>query len=149
MGSQREQQQRQPAHLRPDPPLVPAALVEQEDDEEEEGSDDSNSGSSEGSHSSDQAARIPAFDVPYFRYIDEEEGDTEEERGEEEEEGEECSGNYSRSLSSLEDDFGECSVSHRYGSWGVGTPYRVLEHLLNHLKMEDPPNDTDSSHSGV
>ncbi|XP_041964260.1 rap guanine nucleotide exchange factor 5-like [Alosa sapidissima] len=140
MGSHRAQQQQPPLDLCLDAPLTPAALVEQEEDEEdeeEEGSDDCTPSSS----SAAEPVRVPTFDVPYFRYIDEEEGETEDEREEEEE----CSGSYSRSLSSLEDDFGECSVSHRCTSaWGAATPYRVLGHLLNHLKLEDEPSDSDT-----
>ncbi|XP_031432824.1 rap guanine nucleotide exchange factor 5-like [Clupea harengus] len=139
MCSRREQQNVDPCL---DGKLMPAVLVEQEEDEEEEGTDDSSS-SNGSSNSAGEAAGVPTFDVPYFRYIDEEEdGETEDEHEGEEEE---CSSSsYSRSLSSPEDDFGDSSVSRRYGSaWGAATPYRALGHLLNHLRLE-----ADGSHTG-
>ncbi|KAJ8354411.1 hypothetical protein SKAU_G00219780 [Synaphobranchus kaupii] len=101
---------------------LPAALVEEEEDEEdEEGSYDS------GSSSGGEAVSVPTFDVPYFRYIDEE--------GEEAEEEEWSS---SRSLSSAEDDSTDSSsvVSDRYVVVS-GTPEKILEHLLSDLRMDD------------
>uniref|UniRef100_A0A8C7KMM5 Rap guanine nucleotide exchange factor 5 n=1 Tax=Oncorhynchus kisutch TaxID=8019 RepID=A0A8C7KMM5_ONCKI len=106
--------------------LAAVALVEQEEDEEE----DSEEGSS-GSGGSDSASRaeegakatkVPTFDVPYFRYIDEEESEGEGD-------GEEVWSS-SRSLSSIEDDSSSDSVvSDRYVVVS-GTPEKILEHLL-------------------
>lgn len=145
MGSRREQQN---VDLCLDGKLMPAVLVEQEEDEEEEGTDDSSS-SNGSSNSAGEAAGVPTFDVPYFRYIDEEEdGETEDKHEGEEEE---CSSSsYSRSLSSPEDDFGDSSVSRRYGSaWGgAATPYRALGHLLDHLRLEADGSHTGSRDSG-
>ncbi|XP_064204061.1 rap guanine nucleotide exchange factor 5b isoform X4 [Anguilla rostrata] len=104
---------------------LPAALVEEEEDEEdEEGSCDSGSSSSV----SGEAVSVPTFDVPYFRYIDEE--------GEEETEEEEWSS--SRSLSSAEDDSTDSSslLSDRYVVVS-GTPEKILEHLLSDLRLDD------------
>ncbi|KAK1795271.1 hypothetical protein P4O66_010448, partial [Electrophorus voltai] len=91
------------------------ALVEQEEDEDEDG----------GSDSSSERATLPTFDVPYFRYIDDE--------GAEEDEW--CGS--SRSLSSFdEEDSSDSSLSHRYT--GVpATPEKVLEHLLSHLRLDE------------
>uniref|UniRef100_A0A8C7LA07 Rap guanine nucleotide exchange factor 5 n=1 Tax=Oncorhynchus kisutch TaxID=8019 RepID=A0A8C7LA07_ONCKI len=107
--------------------LAAVALVEQEEDEEE----DSEEGSS-GSGGSDSASRaeegakatkVPTFDVPYFRYIDEEESEGEGD-------GEEVWSS-SRSLSSIEDDSSSDSVvSDRYVVVS-GTPEKILEHLLS------------------
>ncbi|KAI1886192.1 hypothetical protein AGOR_G00211460 [Albula goreensis] len=104
---------------------LPAALVEEEeDDEDEEGSDDGSSSSGGGGATS---VSVPTFDVPYFRYIDEE--------GEEETEEEWSS---SRSLSSAEDDSTDSSsvVSDRYVVVS-GTPEKILEHLLSDLRLDD------------
>uniref|UniRef100_A0A671MH59 Rap guanine nucleotide exchange factor (GEF) 5a n=1 Tax=Sinocyclocheilus anshuiensis TaxID=1608454 RepID=A0A671MH59_9TELE len=77
-------------------------------------------------------AIVLTFDVPYFRYIDEE--------GTEEEGKEEgwCS---SRSLSSIdEEDSSDSSVSHRYAAVPAA-PEKVLEHLLGHLSTSKMIND--------
>uniref|UniRef100_A0A672LRB9 Rap guanine nucleotide exchange factor 5-like n=1 Tax=Sinocyclocheilus grahami TaxID=75366 RepID=A0A672LRB9_SINGR len=73
-------------------------------------------------------ATVPTFDVPYFRYIDEEGT---------EEEGEEEGWCSSRSLSSIEEeDSSDSSVSHRYAAVPA-TPEKVLEHLLGHLRLDE------------
>uniref|UniRef100_A0A8C1DJG1 Rap guanine nucleotide exchange factor 5 n=1 Tax=Cyprinus carpio carpio TaxID=630221 RepID=A0A8C1DJG1_CYPCA len=99
--------------------LMPAALVEQEEDEDEDESSDT---------SSTDRATMPTFDVPYFRYIDEEGT---------EEEGEEEGWCSSRSLSSIEEeDSSDSSVSHRYAAVPAA-PEKVLEHLLGHLRLDE------------
>uniref|UniRef100_A0A8K9UKB4 Rap guanine nucleotide exchange factor 5 n=1 Tax=Oncorhynchus mykiss TaxID=8022 RepID=A0A8K9UKB4_ONCMY len=115
--------------------LAAVALVEQEEDEDEE--EDSEEGSS-GSGGSDSASRaeegakatkVPTFDVPYFRYIDEEESEGEGD-------GEEVWSS-SRSLSSIEDDSSSDSVvSDRYVVVS-GTPEKILEHLLSVLRLDN------------
>uniref|UniRef100_A0A8C5D896 Rap guanine nucleotide exchange factor 5-like n=1 Tax=Gouania willdenowi TaxID=441366 RepID=A0A8C5D896_GOUWI len=73
---------------------------------------------------------VPTFDVPYFRYIDDEgtEGDEE--------------WSSSRSLSSMEEDSSTDSVvSDRYVVVS-GTPEKVLEHLLNDLTLDDDQGTT-------
>uniref|UniRef100_A0A8C1JTC4 Rap guanine nucleotide exchange factor 5 n=1 Tax=Cyprinus carpio TaxID=7962 RepID=A0A8C1JTC4_CYPCA len=71
---------------------------------------------------------MPTFDVPYFRYIDEEGT---------EEEGEEEGWCSSRSLSSIEEeDSSDSSVSHRYAAVPAA-PEKVLEHLLGHLRLDE------------
>uniref|UniRef100_A0A671LP43 Rap guanine nucleotide exchange factor 5-like n=1 Tax=Sinocyclocheilus anshuiensis TaxID=1608454 RepID=A0A671LP43_9TELE len=78
--------------------------------------------------SSADRATVPTFDVPYFRYIDEEGT---------EEEGEEEGWCSSRSLSSIEEeDSSDSSVSHRYAAVPA-TPEKVLEHLLGHLRLDE------------
>ncbi|EMP29852.1 Rap guanine nucleotide exchange factor 5 [Chelonia mydas] len=63
---------------------------------------------------------LPTFDVPYFKYIDEE--DEEDEWS-------------SRSQSSIEYDSVDCLLSDRYVVVS-GTPEKILEHLLNDLHLE-------------
>lgn len=101
--------------------LLHAALVEQEEDEDdEEGSEESSSDST----SRAEPATMPTFDVPYFRYIDDEGTEGEEEWSS------------SRSLSSIEEDSSTDSVvSDRYVVVS-GTPEKILEHLLNDLTQD-------------
>uniref|UniRef100_A0A8C9WNV5 Rap guanine nucleotide exchange factor 5 n=1 Tax=Scleropages formosus TaxID=113540 RepID=A0A8C9WNV5_SCLFO len=112
--------------------MVRVALVqeEEEDEEDEDGSDgDGGSGGPGGA--------APAFDVPYFRYIDEEE-ETEEEEW-----------SSSRSLSSAEDDCGTDSspvVSNRYVVVS-GTPQKILEHLLSDLRLDESQGAMQSKES--
>ncbi|MGH0176856.1 UNVERIFIED_CONTAM: hypothetical protein FKN15_074180 [Acipenser sinensis] len=106
--------------LRLEGKVVPATLVEEEDEEEDEEE-----------YSSSGEAALPTFDVPYFRYIDE---DGEEVEGEETEEEEWSS---SRSLSSTEEDSADSSVvSDRYVVVS-GTPEKILEHLLSDLRLDE------------
>uniref|UniRef100_A0A665V5T9 Rap guanine nucleotide exchange factor 5 n=1 Tax=Echeneis naucrates TaxID=173247 RepID=A0A665V5T9_ECHNA len=118
MGSQP-----QPPNLRQEEGrLLHAALVEQEDDDDdEEGSEESSSDST----SRGELVTVPTFDVPYFRYIDDEGTEAEEEWSS------------SRSLSSIEEDSSTDSVvSDRYVVVS-GTPEKILEHLLNDLALDD------------
>uniref|UniRef100_A0A8C3PWZ9 Rap guanine nucleotide exchange factor 5 n=1 Tax=Chrysolophus pictus TaxID=9089 RepID=A0A8C3PWZ9_CHRPC len=72
-------------------------------------------------HSLSRSSRpLPTFDVPYFKYIDEE--DEEDEWS-------------SRSQSSTEDDSGDSLLSDRYVVVS-GTPEKILEHLLSDLHLE-------------
>ncbi|ELK12577.1 Rap guanine nucleotide exchange factor 5 [Pteropus alecto] len=64
---------------------------------------------------------LPTFDVPYFKYIDEEDEDD---------------GWSSRSQSSTEDDSVDSLISDRYVVVS-GTPEKILEHLLNDLHLEE------------
>uniref|UniRef100_A0A1A8KPM6 Rap guanine nucleotide exchange factor (GEF) 5 n=2 Tax=Nothobranchius kuhntae TaxID=321403 RepID=A0A1A8KPM6_NOTKU len=110
--------------------LLHAALVEQEEDEEDE----------EEESSSDSASRVepvtvPTFDVPYFRYIDDEGTEGEEEWSS------------SRSLSSIGGDSSADSVvSDRYVVVS-GTPEKILEHLLNGLTLEEDRGTTQGKES--
>uniref|UniRef100_A0A3Q2ZBW5 Rap guanine nucleotide exchange factor 5 n=1 Tax=Hippocampus comes TaxID=109280 RepID=A0A3Q2ZBW5_HIPCM len=106
--------------------LLHVALVEQEEDEDEdeEGSEEGTGGSSDGADRVDPST-LPTFDVPYFRYIDDEGTEGEEEWS---------SG---RSLSSMDEDSSTDSVvSDRY-TVVSGTPEKILDHLLNDLKLEE------------
>ncbi|XP_055358935.1 rap guanine nucleotide exchange factor 5-like isoform X2 [Betta splendens] len=109
-----------------------AALVEQEeDDDEEEGSEDSGSDST----SRAEPLTMPTFDVPYFRYIDDEGTEGEEEWSS------------SRSLSSIEEDSSTDSVvSDRYVVVS-GTPEKILEHLLNELMLDQDPDAAQGAES--
>uniref|UniRef100_A0A3Q2CXP7 Rap guanine nucleotide exchange factor 5-like n=1 Tax=Cyprinodon variegatus TaxID=28743 RepID=A0A3Q2CXP7_CYPVA len=105
--------------------LQHAALVEQEEDEEdEEGSEESSSIST----SRAEPQTMPTFDVPYFRYIDDEGTEGEEEWSS------------SRSLSSIgRDSSADSVVSDRYVVVS-GTPEKILDHLLNVMTLEDDQN---------
>ncbi|XP_068180105.1 rap guanine nucleotide exchange factor 5-like isoform X2 [Antennarius striatus] len=107
--------------------LLHAALVEQEEDEDnDEGSDESSSDST----SRAEPVTMLTFDVPYFRYIDDEGTEGEEEWSS------------SRSLSSIEEDLSTDSVvSDRYMVVS-GTPEKILEHLLNDLTLDDDQGTT-------
>lgn len=109
--------------------LLHAALVEQEEDEdEEEGSEDSISPA--------EPLTMPTFDVPYFRYIDDEGTEGEEEWSS------------SRSLSSIEEDSStDSAVSDRYVVVS-GTPEKILEHLLNELTLEEEQGATHGKEPG-
>jgi len=110
-----------------------AALVEQEEDEEdEEGSEESSIDST----SRAEPVTMPTFDVPYFRYIDDEGTEGEEEWSS------------SRSLSSIEEDSSADSVvSDRYVVVS-GTPEKILEHLLIDLTLDDDRGTTQGKESG-
>lgn len=129
MGSQPQPQNLQRGEGR----LPHAALVEQEEDEdEEEGSKDSRSDSI----SPAEPLTMPTFDVPYFRYIDDEGTEGEEEWSS------------SRSLSSIEEDSSvDSAVSDRYVVVS-GTPEKILEHLFNELTLEEDQGTTHSKESG-
>ncbi|MEQ2208834.1 hypothetical protein XENOCAPTIV_016691 [Xenoophorus captivus] len=111
-------------------PLLLAALVEQEEDEE--GSEESSSTGT----SLAEPQTMPTFDVPYFRYIDDEGTEGEEEWSS------------SRSLSSVgRDSSADSVVSDRYMVVS-GTPEKILEHLLNDTTLEDDRGTTQGKESG-
>lgn len=116
-----------------------ASLAEVEEDidsEDEEAGDSQGSGSEEGGSSLGTCT----FDVPYFRYIDDE--DVEEGREKEMRNG---SHRY-RSSCSCEKDC--CpSSSHRYVVVS-GTPLKILEHLLSDLRLDDQRGPPESRESG-
>ncbi|CAJ1061699.1 rap guanine nucleotide exchange factor 5-like isoform X2 [Xyrichtys novacula] len=123
----------QPPNLRQEESgLLHAALVEQEEDEDdEEGSEECSSDST----SRAEPLTMPTFDVPYFRYIDDEGTEGEEEWSS------------SRSLSSIEEDLSTDSVvSDRYVVVS-GTPEKILEHLLNDLTLDEEQGTTQSKES--
>lgn len=75
----------------------------------------------DGAGLSDRPLPLPTFDVPYFKYIDEEDEDD---------------AWSSRSQSSTEDDSVDSLLSDRYVVVS-GTPEKILEHLLNDLHLEE------------
>lgn len=113
--------------------LLHAALVEQEEDEDdEEGSEESSSDSA----SPAEPVTMPTFDVPYFRYIDDEGTEGEDEWSS------------SRSLSSMEEDLStDSTVSDRYMVIS-GTPEKILEHLLNDLTLDEDQGTTQGKEPG-
>ncbi|XP_061771901.1 rap guanine nucleotide exchange factor 5-like isoform X3 [Nerophis ophidion] len=105
--------------------LLHAALVEQEEDEDEDEEESEGSSSSSDSTGRTEPPTLPTFDVPYFRYIDDEGTEGEEE----------WSSN--RSLSSMDEDSSTDSVvSDRY-TVVSGTPEKILDHLLSYLTLEE------------
>uniref|UniRef100_A0A672ZPE5 Rap guanine nucleotide exchange factor 5 n=1 Tax=Sphaeramia orbicularis TaxID=375764 RepID=A0A672ZPE5_9TELE len=104
---------------------------QEEDEDDEEGSEESSSDST----SRAEPMTMPTFDVPYFRYIDEEGTEGEEEWSS------------SRSLSSIEEDSSADSVvSDRYVVVS-GTPEKILEHLLNDLTLDEDQGTTQGKES--
>lgn len=81
---------------------------------------------------SDRELPLPTFDVPYFKYIDEEDEDDEWS---------------SRSQSPTEDDSADSLLSDRYMVVS-GTPEKILEHLLNDLHLEEV-QDKETGKTGV
>lgn len=81
---------------------------------------------------SDRELPLPTFDVPYFKYIDEEDEDDEWS---------------SRSQSSTEDDSVDSLLSDRYVVVS-GTPEKILEHLLNDLHLEEVQDKETGKGSG-
>lgn len=113
-----------------------AEVEEDIDSEDEEDSNSQGSDSDEGISSS----KICTFDVPYFRYIDDEE--VEEKREKEITNG---SNRYRSSCSSEKDC---CPFSfHRYVVVS-GTPLKILEHLLSDLRLDDQRGAPESRESG-
>ena len=82
---------------------------------------------------SDRELPLPTFDVPYFKYIDEEDEDDEWS---------------SRSQSSTEDDSVDSLLSDRYVVVS-GTPEKILEHLLNDLHLEEVQDKETGKGGGV
>uniref|UniRef100_A0A3B3Q936 Uncharacterized protein n=1 Tax=Paramormyrops kingsleyae TaxID=1676925 RepID=A0A3B3Q936_9TELE len=74
-----------------------------------------------------EGVSVPTFDVPYFRYIDEE--------GEDETEAEEWSSSHSLSLAEEDSTDSSSPVSDRYVVVS-GTPEKILEHLLSDLQLD-------------
>lgn len=118
-----------------------ATLAEAEedlDDEDEEDDDDDDSNHDEDGSSSG----ICTFDVPHFRYIDDD--DVEENKDEEREGGwRDGSG---RTWRSSEKDCYDSS-SYRYVVVS-GTPLKILEHLLSDLRLDDQRGAPESRESG-
>lgn len=110
-----------------------AMLAEVEDDID--GEDDGNSQDSDKGVSSSE---ICTFDVPYFRYIDDE--DVEEGK-----EKEISNGSHHYRCSSERDC---CPSSSRRYVVVSGTPLKILEHLLSDLRLEDQRGAAESRESG-
>lgn len=117
-----------------------ATLAEAEEDIDDEDDEDSD-GDECSSDVDSQSPDVCTFDVPHFRYIDDED---------EEEDGEEGLRNGSdlawSSLSNEED----CSDSSSYRYVVVsGTPLKILEHLLSDLRLDDQRGAPESRESGT
>lgn len=116
-----------------------ALLAEEEEDIDSKDEEDS---SSQGSDSDDdvRSSEICTFDVPYFRYIDDE--DVEEGRAKE------MTNKSKRYRSSCSSEKDRCpSSSHRYVVVS-GTPLKILEHLLSDLRLDDQRGAPESRESG-
>lgn len=120
-----------------------ATLAEAEediDDEDDEDSDDNDEEEQEegehGNHDvNTSGSEISTFDVPHFRYIDDE--DLEQNKEERD--------HTWRSFSTEED----CCTSSSYRYVVVsGTPLKILEHLLSDLRLDDQRGAPESRESG-
>lgn len=116
-----------------------ATLAEVEEDVDSEDEEEWNSQGSDGDEGI-SCSEICTFDVPYFRYIDDEE--VEEGREREITNGSNC---YRSSGSSEKN----CCPSscHRYVVVS-GTPLKILEHLLSDLRLDDQRGAPESRESG-
>lgn len=115
--------------------LVTLAEAEEDiNDEDEDGFDDDDC------NNDDSSSEICTFDVPHFRYIDDEDVEEEREGALRNESGPTWS-----SFSSEED----CcdSSSFRYVVVS-GTPLKILEHLLSDLRLDDQRGAQESRESG-
>lgn len=120
-----------------------ATLAEAEEDLDDEDEDDWDNEDEEGQRSSRDedasSADICAFDVPHFRYIDDD--DVEESR-----EGKKERLGRTRYSSSADED---CCGSSSYRYVVVsGTPLKILEHLLSDLRLDDQRGAPESRESG-
>lgn len=115
------------------------AEVEEDIDSEDEDEDDGNGQHSDGEESV-SSLEICTFDVPYFRYIDDE--DVEEGR----DKGIPNRCNHSWSTCSTEKDR-RTSSPNRYVVVS-GTPLKILEHLLSDLRLDDQRGAPESRESG-
>lgn len=122
-----------------------ATLAEAEediDDDDEDGDDDEDDNHDEGSSSSE----ICAFDVPHFRYIDD---DNVEDNKREERKRERAGGwkdGTDRTWCSSEEDC--CGPSSYRYVVVSGTPLKILEHLLSDLRLDDQRGAPESRESG-
>lgn len=117
--------------------LATLAKAEEDiDNEDEEDLDDEDSSNDEDGSSSE----ICTFDVPHFRYIDDEDVEEEREGG---------LGNGSgRTWSSFSSEEDCCdSSSYRYVVVS-GTPLKILEHLLSDLRLDEQRGAPESRESG-
>lgn len=116
-----------------------ATLAEAEEDIDNEDDEDSDVDEEEGEHSNHDentsGSEICTFDVPHFRYIDDEDL----------EENKEGSDHTWYSFSPEED----CCNSSSYRYVVVsGTPLKILEHLLSDLRLDDQRGAQESRESG-
>ena len=114
-----------------------AALAEAEEDiDDEEDEDDCDDGDENAS-----VSEICTFDVPHFRFIDE---DDVGESKEEDREGGWRNGSGRTWFSGSDESFGD---SYRYVVVS-GTPLKILEHLLSDLRLDDQRGVSESRESG-
>lgn len=107
--------------------------IDDEDDEDEEEEDEEGDHSNHGENTS--GSEISTFDVPHFRYIDDEDV----------EENKKGADRTWYSFSTKDDSFN--SSSYRYVVVS-GTPLKILEHLLSDLRLDDQRGAPESRESG-
>lgn len=112
-----------------------AALAEAEEDMEDEDDEDS---------IDDENDEDCTFDVPHFRYIDDEDV---EENNEQERKGGWRDGSGRTCFSCSSDEGCGDSASYRYVVVS-GTPLKILEHLLSDLRLDDQRGVPESRESG-
>lgn len=132
--------------------LKPVTLVQQEEDNDDAAADDDDGDYVEGSESecscSSAGFKACTFDIPRFRYIDEDDDDDDDD-----DEDDEVFSNRdgSSSLCSTEDDYpsdSSCSaMSDRYVVVS-GTPHKILEHLLSDLRLDEHQGATEGKEAG-
>lgn len=112
------------------------AVEEDVESEDEDDGESRGSGSKEGVSSSE----VCTFDVPYFRYIDDEDVEEGRDKG--------ILNECNRSWPSCSTEKDRCASSpHRYIVVS-GTPLKILEHLLSDLRLDDQRGAPESRDSG-
>ncbi len=114
--------------------LRPVTLVQAEEDDydDEDG---------EYSNSLEDEDEMPTFDIPHFRYIDDEDED---------DDGYVINSGSCSTCSSSEDNYpseSSSSLSCRYVVVS-GTPHKILEHLLSDLRLDEQQGATESKEAG-
>lgn len=120
-----------------------ATLAEAEedlDDEDSEDEDEDEDGNDDDEHASSSGIRT--FDVPHFRYIDDDDVEENKDRKERGWRDGSC-----RTFSCPSEEDCCVSASHRYVVVS-GTPLKILEHLLSDLRLDDQRGAPESRESG-
>lgn len=121
--------------------LATLAEAEEDVDDEDDGDEDDEDSNQDEDESSTETC---TFDVPHFRYIDED--DVEENEQEGREGGWRSQSGNAWFPCSREEDCHESS-SYRYVVVS-GTPLKILEHLLSDLRLDDQRGAPESRESG-
>lgn len=121
-----------------------ATLAEAEEDLDDEDEDDYEEGNDDDDDENASSSGICTFDVPHFRYIDDD--DVEESKDKKKEQGQR-DGSCRTLFSCPSEEDCHVSVSHRYVVVS-GTPLKILEHLLSDMRLDDQRGAPESRESG-